>query len=330
MTLYRWSQIAAADATADFSINWQEGQAPSSVNDSGRAMMAATAKYRDDVAGAITTSGSSTAYTVASYQAFDTLAHLNGQTIAFTVHISNGAAPTLNVDGLGAKPLRITPANALPAGVLIQGTPYTVTYNNSDGAFYLHGFYDTPYSIPIGATIEYWGTSAPTSSFIFPAGQPISRTTYSSLFSLFGTTYGSGDGSTTFNVPDLTGRVPVMKEAVATRLTSTYFGGNSTTLGATGGSDSHTLTLAQLPPGITSSGTFPVTGSNYLSGLNNFLTSFSTASGGGTIWLAFVPSTTSTLSNPTASGTVTSNNTSGNAHANVQPTIICNKILRII
>ena len=44
MTFYKWSQIAAADATADASVNWQEGQAPSSINDSARAMMAAMAK----------------------------------------------------------------------------------------------------------------------------------------------------------------------------------------------------------------------------------------------------------------------------------------------
>ena len=60
------------DATADSTINWAEGQAPSSVNDSARAMMAATAKYRDDIAGAIVTSGTSTAYLVSSYQVFDT------------------------------------------------------------------------------------------------------------------------------------------------------------------------------------------------------------------------------------------------------------------
>jgi hypothetical protein len=62
MTLYKWSQTASADAT----INWAEGQAPSSVNDSARAMMAATAKYRDDIAGAIVTTGTSTAYAVHS------------------------------------------------------------------------------------------------------------------------------------------------------------------------------------------------------------------------------------------------------------------------
>ncbi len=82
MTLYKWSQTASADATADSSINWAEGQAPSSVNDSARAMMAATAKYRDDIAGAIVTTGTGTSYTISSYQGFDTLAHLNGQMIA--------------------------------------------------------------------------------------------------------------------------------------------------------------------------------------------------------------------------------------------------------
>src|ERR1035437_10237471 len=109
MTLYKWSQTAASDATADSTINWAEGQAPSSINDSARAMMAATAKYRDDIAGAIVTGGSSTAYTVSSYQVFDTLAHLNGQMIAFTPNTTNGATVTLNVDTLGAKPLRTAP-----------------------------------------------------------------------------------------------------------------------------------------------------------------------------------------------------------------------------
>src|SRR5260221_2346836 len=109
MTLYKWSQTASADATADSSINWAEGQSPSSVNDSARAMMAATAKYRDDIAGAIVTGGTSTAYTVLSYEVFDTLAHLNGQMIAFTPHITNGATVTLNVDSLGPKPLRSAP-----------------------------------------------------------------------------------------------------------------------------------------------------------------------------------------------------------------------------
>jgi len=167
MTLYKWSQTASADATADSTINWAEGQAPSSVNDSARAMMAATAKYRDDIAGAIVTSGTSTAYAVSSYQGFDTLAHLNGQMIAFTPHTTNGQTVTLNLDGLGAKPLRSAPNTELVAGTIIQGTPYVAVYNNTDGAFYLQGFFGNPYSVPLGAGMDYWGSTAPNSSFVF-------------------------------------------------------------------------------------------------------------------------------------------------------------------
>src|SRR5215813_5767171 len=110
MTLYKWSQTSSSDATADSTINWAEGQAPSSVNDSARAMMAAAAKYRNDIAGAIVTGGTSTAYTLTSFQSFDTLAHMDGAMIAFTPHTTSGATVTLNVDGLGAKPLRQSPS----------------------------------------------------------------------------------------------------------------------------------------------------------------------------------------------------------------------------
>jgi microcystin-dependent protein len=329
MTLYKWSQTASSDATADSTINWAEGQSPSSVNDSARAMMAATAKYRDDIAGAIVTGGTSTAYTVSSYQVFDTLARLNGQTIAFTPHTTNGATVTLNVDALGAKPLRTAPGVELLAGTIIQGTPYVAIYNNNDGAFYLQGFFGNPYSVPLLGGIDFWDTIAPNSSFIFPAGQAISRTTYSAAFARWGTIYGAGDGSTTFNVPDKTGRASVMKEAAATRLTATYFGGDSTAMGAAGGAESQTLTLAQLPTGITSSGNNSISVTSTVSGIPFSAFINSTGSAGNPF-----PDTSSvgtiTSTNPSQAISVTSNNTNGNAHRTVQPTIVCNYIIRII
>src|SRR5437879_5222127 len=151
-------------------------------------MMAATAKYRDDIAGAIVTGGTSTAYTVSSYEVFDTLAHMNGQMIAFTPHATNGATVTLNVDGLGAKPLRSAPSTELLAGIIIQGTPYVATYSNADAAWYLQNFYGNPYNVPLGAGMDFWLPTAPNSSFVFPIGQAISRTTYSALFALMSTT----------------------------------------------------------------------------------------------------------------------------------------------
>ena len=337
MTLYKWSRVRDSDATADPTINWQEGQAPSSVNDSARAMMAATAKYRDDIAGAIVTGGTSTGYTVSSYQSFDTLANLNGQTIAFTPHTTNGATVTLNVDGLGAKPLRSAPATELMAGVLVQGTPYVALYNNSDQVFYLRGFYTSPYVIPIGGGLDYWGSAAPNSSFAFPTGQAISRATYSALFAIMGTTYGAGDGTTTFNLPDKTGRVSAMKEAAATRLTATYFGGNSTNMGAVGGNESHTLDATQIPAhqhdvflkdpqhqhtAFAGSIGGSAIGSPGLSAINTSVGSTITALASAGITIGSV--------NGTANDNKTAATGNGQPHKIVQPTIICNYIIRII
>jgi microcystin-dependent protein len=334
MTLYKWSQTASSDASADPTINWAEGQAPSSVNDSARAMMAATAKYRDDIAGAIVTGGASTAYTITSFEVFDTLAHLNGQMIAFTPHTTNGATVTLNVDGLGAKPLRSSPNTELLAGTIVQGTPYVAVYNNSDGAFYLQSFYGNPYNIPLAGGLPFFGTTAPNSSFVFPFGQAISRTTYSALFALLSTTYGTGDGSTTFNVPDLRGRVVAGRDdmggSAASRLTNSGSSIIGTTLGAAGGGETQILTLAQLPTGITSanaSQAISVTGNDatFHKGGNP---DFYVGGGSGAVFQNMTSGAPVSTGNNSIS--VTSNNTSGNAHPIVQPTIVCNYIVRII
>jgi microcystin-dependent protein len=331
MTLYKWSQTASADATADSTINWAEGQAPSSINDSGRAMMAATAKYRDDIAGAIITSGTSTAYLLSSFQVFDSLTHLNGQMIAFTPHVTNGATVTLNVDSLGAKPLRSAPNTELLAGTIIQGTPYVATYNNNDGAFYLQGFFGNPYNVPLLGGMDYWDTVAPNSSFIFPQGQAISRTMYAAAFSRWGTKFGAGDGSTTFNVPNKMGKVSAMMENVQNLLTSAFFGADSTQLGSIGGAQAHTLTAAEMPAHIHANTLTDGGHSHSLSGSSGSFAGTTTggASGGGIV----VPiNPGAIILNAQVTG-ITINNASqggGGAHAIVQPTITCNYIIRII
>ncbi len=138
MAWYNWSQTATSNATADPAINWSEGQAPSSINDSARAMMAVTAEYRDDVNGSLTTSGSATAYTLATNSVYDTLAHLNGQKLTVAFHTTSGVTPTLNVDSLGAKPIRQASGITLPTGALLGLSVYNVTYNNSTGEFLIH------------------------------------------------------------------------------------------------------------------------------------------------------------------------------------------------
>lgn len=143
MPVFKWSKTASSNATADSTINWAEGQAPSSINDSARAEMAAVAKWRDDISGTITTGGSSTAYTVTTNSVFDSLANMSGAMIAFIPHATNGASPTLNVDGLGAKAINQSTGVAVTAGQLVLGTPYLVTYINATTEFILLGMIGT-------------------------------------------------------------------------------------------------------------------------------------------------------------------------------------------
>jgi len=329
MPFWSWSKTAASNATADATINWAEGQSPSSVNDSARAMMARTAEWRDDVSGVIATAGTPTAYTAASAQGFDSLAHLNGALIAFVPHATCGATVTLNVDGLGAKPLRSSPGVELPSGLLIQGTPYAATYNNADGAFYLRGFYALPYAIPVGGLLPYVGASAPNSSFALPFGQAISRTSYATLFALVGTTFGGGDGSTTFNLPDLRGRAVFgldnMGGSAASRIT--VAGGNfdGTTLGNSGGAQNHTLTLAEVPTEISTL--------NFSDpGHSHFITGFSTngmATGGGPVAAVngFASSTGPSTTGISASLT---DHAGGGSHTSMPPAMVLPYILRVI
>lgn len=338
MTFWKWSRTAASNATADSTCPFPEGMAPSAVNDGTRGMMAAAAKYRDDVAGAIVTSGSSSAYAVASFQGFDTVAHLDGQTIAFSPHTTNVDTVTLNVDGLGAKPLRTAPGVELVAGTLIQGTPYIALYNNTDGAFYLRGYVSSPFNVPFLGGIDFWDTIAPNSRFIFPQGQQLSRTVYSAAFARWGTQFGVGDGSTTFNAPDVTGRVRAMIEPSASRLTH-LSSGNSTVLGGAGGSDTVTMQRTDMPnvtvgiSGNTSSVSLPA---DVAHAPNNYVATNFTTGGGGTVYYLGGGATPSTGGN-TGTGTITSGSTaslnggvSQTAMNNLPPMITCNYIIRIL
>lgn len=135
-----WSQTAGTNATIDSLINWAEGMAPSAINDSARAMMARIAQWRDDTNGSLTTSGTSTAYTVTTNS---TLASLTaGYRVCFAPHATSGNSPTLKIDGTAAKPLRSAPATELPPGVLILGSPYCATYYTSNsGEYIIEGYY---------------------------------------------------------------------------------------------------------------------------------------------------------------------------------------------
>lgn len=95
-----------------------------------------------------------------------------------------------------------------------------------------------PVEVPTGSLLMFAGAAAP-SGWLLCDGAAVSRTTYAALFAAISTTYGVGNGSTTFNVPDLCGRSPLGA--------GTGAGLTARTLGAIGGEQTHQLTDAELP-----------------------------------------------------------------------------------
>jgi microcystin-dependent protein len=249
-SVWQWSKTAGTNATADPSINWAEGMPPSAVNDSARAMMARIAEWRDDTSGLLATGGTSTAYTVTTNQGLNATPN-DGQLLSVTPHATNGASATLAADGGTAFPIQTVPGTAVAAGVLVQGTPYSLKFNVSASAWILRNYFGQPFAVPLGTVLDYAGTSAPNSNFALAFGQCVSRTTYSQFFAQVGTAFGACDGSTTFGLPDLRGRgvfgLGNMGGSDAGRIT--VAGGNfdGTVLGGTGGAQNHTLTIAEMP-----------------------------------------------------------------------------------
>jgi microcystin-dependent protein len=186
---------------------------------------------------------------------------VDGQTIDFIAGFTNTGALTVNPNGTGAlNVLNDTPTGAvsLSGGEVVAGNVVHLVYSSASGAFHTSL---TSSSIPTGTVMEYAGTAAPT-GFVMAYGQCISRTTFSRLFSVVGTSFGACDGSTTFAVPDRRGRVATGKDNMggvdAGRLTSSTMDTARLVLGGTGGEARHTLTIAEMPV-ITPTGTVTVT-----------------------------------------------------------------------
>ncbi len=117
--------------------------------------------------------------------------------------------------------------------------------------------------MPPGIYFPYAGATAPP-GFLLCDGQAVSRTTYVRLFNAIGAAYGIGDGSTTFNVPDMRGRVPLGKDDMGGTSANRVSDAAADTVGGTGGvekktsdsrgahdhggwTQSHTLTVSQMP-----------------------------------------------------------------------------------
>ena len=118
--------------------------------------------------------------------------------------------------------------------------------------------------LPAGVITQYGAATAPT-GWVLCQGQALSRTNplYSRLFSAISTTYGAGDGTTTYNVPNLQGRIPVGRDSTQTEFDA---------LAETGGSKTSTLSTANLPSHQHGVGTIvPNTIADHLHGVGTIL-----------------------------------------------------------
>lgn len=102
--------------------------------------------------------------------------------------------------------------------------------------------------VPVGALLPYAGTASPdTNVWLLCDGDAVSRTTYAALFTAIGTTFGNGDGSTTFNLPDLRGRVPMGLDNMGGSSANRVTDASADSLGGAVGSEDHTLTASEMP-----------------------------------------------------------------------------------
>lgn len=163
-------------------------------------------------------------------------------------------------------------------------------------------------AMPAGVFVPFAGSAAP-SGWLLCNGAAVSRTTYAALFGAIGTAFGAGDGSSTFNLPDMRDRVPLgqgtMGLSAAGRVSNTGTGNpglDTATIGNAGGVDRHTLSSAQMP-----AHTHPLSPSLLQSAAGASLQGGSGFGG---------------------SSSATGSTGGGEAHPNVQPSLVCTYIIK--
>jgi len=148
--------------------------------------------------------------------------------------------------------------------------------------------------LPAGGILDWAGPTAP-DGFLLCDGAAVSRATYGNLFSAIGTTWGIGDGSSTFNVPDLRGRAAIGS--------GTGTGLSGRTIAQKGGEESHVLTTPEIP-----AHTHPIVQAQVVSTTQ--------PSGSIATYVQFVPSG------------ATGSTGGGGSHNNMQPFAVVTKIIK--
>lgn len=265
MAISQWSTSAANNASGVTNINWAEGQAPSTVNNSARQEMADIANWyrnsaewidRNDTATyssgtKVTFSGNLTGiYNIG--RRIKTTSSTPGTLYGvITGSSTSGANSVITIDWDSTSVLVNETISDVAIGIISNSTgTQSLDAKNISRI--------NQFGVPTGTILEYASTSAPT-GFLYCNGTGYSRSTYSTLFGVVGTSFGSSSTST-FKVPDRRGRVGFgidnLGGTSANRITSTAadtLGGAvgaqaQTTVGSISGSVSgHALTVDEMP-----------------------------------------------------------------------------------
>ncbi len=237
-----------------------------------------------------------------------------------TINDINGTATTTINDGIdltGGVPTNGVigfdgTASQIPDGYEVTTDPFGVvinnSYNTSNSEVYSCDYINSNAggSSPTGSITIYAGATAPT-GYLICDGTAISRNTYADLFNVIGTSYGTGDDLTTFNLPNLKGKVVVGLDSNDS---------DFDTLGETGGEKTHTLTRKELPAASLKILDPTYSWQVHIAGIN-------TNSGNS------YPGITGKKADPTdAQKLKTEALGSGQAHNNMQPYIVLNYIIK--
>ena len=203
---------------------------------------------------------------------------------------------TITDAGVTNTKLANMPPNTVKARLTTTGTPIDLPINDLANII---APLVTPQvdGVPAGVVLDFAGATSP-SGYLLCQGQAVSRATYSTLFSVIGTTWGAGDGSTSFNLPDFRRRVTVGSGGTGT----SALGNN---LANVGGAETHTLTVSEIPTHSHTGGAFwpnstqPRAEQNQTAGPEDYTHFTNTGAVGG-----------------------------GQSHGNMQPSVIVNKIIK--
>lgn len=269
-----WSSTAASNQPQGGTV------VGTGLDDNLRQIEAEVAKWRDGMGYGVLNGTSVAGTNTVTFNTSPAPTLASGQTYRILVANSNTQATTAAPNGASAKNVFLNGA-ALVGYEFRKNTPVDLYYDGTQ--FNIIAGAHGGDGIPIGRISDRAFATVPNGHLLCD-GSAVSRATYADLFAVLSTTWGAGDGSTTFNVPSLSRRVTVGSGGSGTATLAN-------TVGSTGGEETHTLSQAELPTGVPfTGGTVGTDSTNSTGGIAIPKSSTAWGAGSGTAFNVIQPS----------------------------------------